>query len=92
MKTIKAVKDKIAALVIRPEKVTKGGIVIPETVNKDPQGYGEVISVGEEVKTIKEKDVIMFHQHGGQDIILDGNIIKVLAYNEVYGTLKEEEE
>jgi len=90
-KTIQAVKDKIVAIIIREEK-TKGTIIIPETVNKDPQGYGEVISVGEEIEEIgriKKGDIVLFHKHGGQDIILDGKIIKVLSYNELYGILKE---
>jgi len=88
MKPIQAVKDKIIAIVVRETKTTESGLIIPETANKEPQGYGEVVSVGEEIKTIEKGDLVLFHKQGGQDIILDGKIIKVLGYGEIYGIVK----
>jgi len=88
MKTVKAVKDKIVAEVLRSADKTEGGIIIPETAEKDPQGYGRVISVGEEVGTIKEGDIILFAKFAGQDILIDRQVMKVLLYNEVYGILE----
>ena len=91
MKAVRAVKDKIVVEVLKPEEKTQGGIIIPETAEKDPQGYGRVISVGEEITTIKEGDTILFAKFGGQDILIDRQIMKVLMYNEVYGILEEED-
>jgi chaperonin GroES len=91
MKTVIAVKDKVVVKVIRQSNITKGGIIIPDNVESAPQAYGEVISVGEEVKNIKPGDILLFAKFGGQDIMLDGVIYKVLIDNEIYGILKEEE-
>lgn len=89
MKTIIAIKDKIVAKIIKPEQVTSGGIILPENAINEPQGYGEVISVGEKVEKVHIGDIILFHKNAGQDIILERQTIKVLIDNEVYGILKE---
>jgi len=88
MKTVRAVKDKIVVEILKSVDKTEGGIFIPETAEKDPQGYGQVVSVGEEVVTIKEGDIVLFAKSGGQDILLDRQIMKVLMYGEVYGILE----
>jgi len=89
MKFVKALKDKVIVEILRPAEKTEGGIIIPETVEKDPQGYGYVLSVGEEITTIKEGEVILFAKFGGQDIMIDKRIMKVLGYSEIYGILEE---
>jgi len=89
MKVIQAVNDKIVVEVIMQEKVTSGGIILPVNVDKDPQGYGEVLSIGEEVENIKVGDIIIFHKSGGMAIIIDKKIMKVLTNKEIYGIVKE---
>lgn len=92
MKKIVAINDHVVVEVITPktEKITDGGIVVPLNVETEPQKYGKVVSVGESVTTIKVGDNIIFAKHGGQDIILNGKIIKVLKLGEVYGIIEEE--
>lgn len=89
MKFVKAIKDKIVVEVLKQDEKTEGGIIIPATAERDPQGYGRVLSVGEEVPTIKEGDIILFAKFGGQAILIDGRVMKVLGYPEVYGILEE---
>ena len=90
MKTIQAIGDKVIATIVKKSEELSSGIIIPDTVNQEPQGYGEVISVGEDVTTISKGDTILFHKQGGQDIILNRKIVKVLMYKEIYGILKED--
>ena len=90
MRTVEAIKDKVVVKIIRESNVTKGGIILPDNVSNAPQAYGEVISVGEEVNTIMVGDILLFAKFGGQDIMLDGIIYKVLIDNEIYGILKED--
>ena len=90
MKFIKAVKDKVIVEMLKPEEKTEGGIIIPDTAEKDPQGYGRVTSVGEEITTIKEGDIILFAKFGGQAMMIGNKIMKVLGYAEIYGILLEE--
>ena len=86
---VQAVSDKVIVRLLRPREIkTSGGIIVPETAKKmvEPQLYGEVLSVGEEVKNVSVGDIIMFHaQQGGQDIVLDEYVCRVLCYGEIYG-------
>lgn len=93
MRTIEAVKDKIVVeLDIPLESKTESGLFIPENAVNEPQKYGKVISIGEEV-SYRDKlnigDIISFHGRAGQDIILNRKIFKVLLEGEVYGIVKE---
>jgi co-chaperonin GroES (HSP10) len=88
---IQAINDKvIAEVLIRAE--TKGGIVIPDNAILDPQGYGRIISVGEDVPdTLKVGDIITFHMNGGMATVFKKQTFKVLKYDEIYGKVVDEE-
>lgn len=92
MKTVQAVNDKIVVEVLKEDEKTEGGIIIPSTAEKDPQGYGRVISIGEDISTIQEGDILLFAKFGGQDMMIERRILKVLCYGEIYGILKQVEE
>lgn len=85
---IQGVKDKLVCSIIEQEKVTEGGLFIPETATKDPQLTCKVISVGEEVKGIEADDIIFCHRSGGMDIMFKNQIMKILKFDEVYCVLK----
>jgi co-chaperonin GroES (HSP10) len=68
---------------------TAGGIHLPSGAT-DPQTYVRVTSVGEEVKNIKEGDIIVCHARGGMDAVFEKEITKVLKYDEIYGILTDE--
>jgi len=85
---IEAIEDKILVKVIKPERKSKGGIVIPEVAGDLPQSYGKVLSVGESVnQLIKVESTIVFHQRAGMDILHDDETLKILKNDEVYGVL-----
>lgn len=87
---IKAVDDKIIVEVMKPG-TTKGGLVIP-TTTADPQAYGKVMSVGENVgNNVKIGYMLVFHPKAGMDMVMTNKIMKVLKYGEVWGILQEEE-
>lgn len=60
---------------------------------QDPQGYGKVLSLGEEVvnKRMKKDDVLVFHTRAGMDMIHGKKVLKCLKYEEVYGILDDPE-
>lgn len=88
---IKAVGDKILVLLMRRAQ-TSGGIVIPSNI-PDPQAYGKVISVGEDVpsEVIKEGDILVMHLNAGMDMVMEKNLMRTLKYEEVYGVLLDKE-
>jgi len=89
MKFIQALDEKVVVELIMEEKVTESGIIIPANIDKDPQSYGSVLSVGENVNTLKRGDIIIFHKNAGMAIIIDKKIMKVLTYKEIYGKVEE---
>lgn len=83
---MKAVKDKVFVKVLKEvEQTTQGGLIVPGTVKKEPQKYGDVLSVGNDVKEIIIGDQIMFHDRGGQTIMINGEEYRILSENEIYG-------
>jgi co-chaperonin GroES (HSP10) len=84
---ITAVDDKIVCKQLT-KNVTKGGIIIPNEVKTEPQSYGKVMSFGENVKNIKEGDVIIYHQRGGMAVVLDNKLYAVVKYDEVYAVIE----
>ena len=95
MKKLVAMNDHVIVEILQEiEEITDGGIVIPETVAKRPQGYGKVISVGSQVNiALNVGDTIIFHKNGGMDIMLQGNkVFKVLKQPEIYGRLEDVKE
>jgi co-chaperonin GroES (HSP10) len=86
---IKAVADKIIVQFMRATK-TKGGLILPDTVT-DPQGYGKVLSVGEDVNNVEVGEFLVFHPRAGMDMLINKQILKVLKYDELYGKLEDQE-
>jgi len=87
---IQAINDHvIVAEIVKEEEISSYGIIIPSTVKIEPQKYGKILSKGELVKNVEIGDIIIFHQAGGQAIILNGVIQRVLKNSEIYGILRE---
>jgi co-chaperonin GroES (HSP10) len=87
----------VVVKLLRREK-TAGGIVLPGN-SADPQGYGEVISVGpmvprykdEPEKNLEPGEKIVFHIRAGMDMVMESEILRCLKYDEIYGILTNED-
>lgn len=86
---IKAVEDKIIVEELKRTQ-SEGGIIFPEGAS-DPQCYGKVISVGDKVINIKDSDIVVFHQRGGQSVLIGRKLLRVLKHEEVYGVLNDQD-
>ncbi len=81
-------------LVVRPierEEVTKGGIVLPDTVKEKPQ-EGKVLAVGpgrlsDEGKRIamdvKVGDIVIYAKYGGTEIKVDSEELIILRESDI---------
>jgi len=87
---VKAVGDNVIVRVLVRDRTTSG-IVIPTNV-QEPQSYGRVLSVGENVKhvSVKEGDIIVCHLNAGQLMVFDNEILRVVKDGEIYGVLEDE--
>jgi len=88
---IKPLGDHILIKVKEKEEKTKGGIILPETADKEQPQEGKVVAAGPGKKlssgniqemSVKEGDMILFRKYGPDEIKVD---------NEEYLIAKEED-
>lgn len=90
-KTVKKInarplRDRIIVEVDKPEKISEGGIHIPDTAT-EKKGVGTVLAVGpgskDEPMELKVGDRVKFSSFSGVDIDIDGEEYKLMFENEV---------
>ena len=83
--------DRVVVKPIEREEVTKGGILLPDTVKEKPQD-GEVIAVGpgrlsEDGKRIaldvKVGDRVIYAKYGGTEIKVDDEELVILRESDI---------
>jgi chaperonin GroES len=83
---IKPLGDRVVVKRVEEEQITRGGIVLPDSVKEKPQ-KGKVLAVGagrfEDGKRIpldvKEGDVVLFAKYGGTEIEVEGEELIILS-------------
>jgi chaperonin GroES len=88
---LKPLADRVVVRPIEREKVSKGGIVLPDTAKEKPQA-GEVIAVGagrltEDRKRIpmdvKVGDIVIYAKYGGMEIKIDDEELIILRESDI---------
>jgi chaperonin GroES len=88
---IKPLADRLVVKPIEREEVTKGGIVLPDTVKEKPQ-EGEVLAVGpgrlsEDGKRIamdiKVGDIVIYTKYGGTEYKIDDDEVIILRESDI---------
>lgn len=71
MSKLKPLADKIVIERTQAVEKTAGGIVIPDTAKEKPE-QGKVISVGKDVKEVKEGNEVLFGKYSPTEVKVDG--------------------
>jgi len=88
---LKPLADRVLVKPIEREEVTKGGIVLPDTVRERPQ-EGEVLAVGdgrlsEDGKRIpldvKVGDIVIYAKYGGTEIKIEDEELIILRESDI---------
>jgi len=88
---LKPLADRVLVRPIEREEVTKGGIVLPDTVKEKPQ-EGEVLAVGdgrlsEDGKRIpldvKVGDIVIYTKYGGTEIKVEDEELIILRESDI---------
>ena len=88
---IQPLADRLVVKPIEREEITKGGIVLPDTVREKPQ-EGEVLAVGpgrlsEDGKRIpmdvKVGDTVLYTKYGGTEIKIEGEELIILRESDI---------
>jgi chaperonin GroES len=84
--------DRIVVMPKTEEEVTKSGIVLPDTVEKEKKEEGKVVGIGTGEKItklgLKEGDTVMFGKYSGEDVTVDDVEYKVLKDEDVLAVLE----
>jgi chaperonin GroES len=82
-------------IVVKPtpkEEVTKSGIILPESVDKENKAEGEVIAIGNGEKmqklNLKIGDKVVYSQYGGSEVKIDTIEYKILAGEDVLAVIE----
>ncbi|MFH1171002.1 MAG: co-chaperone GroES [bacterium] len=90
---LKPLGDRVVVKPSVDEEVTKAGIVLPDTVEKEKKEQGEVVSVGNGEKVtklgLKAGDVVMFGKYSGEDVTVDDVEYKVLEEKDVLAVVEK---
>ncbi|MFZ6036474.1 MAG: co-chaperone GroES [Patescibacteria group bacterium] len=84
---LKPLGDRIIVKPVTEEEVTKSGIVLPETVEKEKKEEGEVVAIGDGEKItklgLKAGDRVIFGKYSGEEVTLEDIEYKVLKEEDV---------
>ncbi len=83
--------DRVVVKPIAKEEVTKGGIVLPDTVKEKPQ-EGKVVAVGPGRMTeegnrialdVKKGDKVVYPRYSGSELKIDGEEYLIMRESEI---------
>ena len=89
---LKPLGDRVIIKPLVEEEVTKSGIVLPDTVEKEKKEQGAVVSVGNGEKItklgLKAGDRVLFGKYSGEDVKVDNVEYKVLKDEDVLAIIE----
>ena len=92
---IKPLYDRVVIKRMEEEKLSAGGIVIPDTAAEKPI-KGEVVAVGEgkaldngslRAPKVKVGDKVLFGKYSGTEVKLDGTDLLVVKEDDIFAVL-----
>jgi len=94
---IRPLNDRLLVKRLEEEKMTAGGIIIPDSAKEKPAegevvavGPGKVADNGERVALqVKEGDMVLFSKYGGTDVKLDGEDFLIMREEDILGIVEK---
>ncbi|MEK7570409.1 MAG: co-chaperone GroES [Patescibacteria group bacterium] len=90
---LKPLGDRIVVKPATQEEVTKSGIVLPDTVDKEKKEQGEVVAIGTGEKImklgLKLGDVVLFGKYSGDEVEVEDIEYKILKDEDVLAILQK---
>lgn len=89
MSKLKPIGPRVLIESIAVEKVTSGGIIIPnKALEGERSNKGLVVSVSDEVKNIKVNDTLFYNKYTGAEIELGDKKYIILKVEDIYAIVK----
>lgn len=94
---LKPLHDRVIVKPITQDEITKSGIVLPDTVDKEKPEKGEIIAVGDgklldngqrAPMSVKVGDKVMFKKYSPDEIKVDGEEYLIISESDILGILE----
>jgi len=94
---IRPLGDHIVVKLLEEEQITKSGIVLPDTVDKEKKAEGEVMAVGpgkllengsRAPMEVAVGQKILFKKWGGDEVEVDEEEYKIISQEDVLGIIQ----
>ena len=94
---LKPLQDRIIVRAAAPDEVTKGGIILPDTVKEKPQqgevlaaGPGKVDDSGKLIPmSVKTGDTVLYGKYSGTEIQMDGEDVLIMRESDVFAIVEK---
>ncbi|MFA5029737.1 MAG: co-chaperone GroES [Patescibacteria group bacterium] len=90
--TIKPIGDRVLVKPLKEEEVTKSGIVLPETIDKEKKAEGEIVALGKGEKIdkleLKAGQRVLFGKYAGEEVKVDEQEYKILSHEDVLAVIE----
>ena len=84
--------NRIVVQPLSEEEVTKAGIILPETVDKEKKAEGKVIAIGDGEKItklgLKVGDKVIFGKYAGEEVKVEKVEYKILSDEDVLAVIE----
>jgi chaperonin GroES len=97
MAKLRPLADRVIVESVEEDAVTKAGIVLPDTAEKEKPEKGKVVAVGpgkmldngsRAMMSVKVGDVIIFKKYGPDEVKVDGKEILVLEESDIIAVVE----
>ena len=89
---MKPISDRVVIKPAEPAEKTKGGIIIPDTAQENPQ-MGEVVAVGPgkdgNLPTVKVGDRVLYGKYAGQELNYRGEDYLIVREDDILVVVEE---
>jgi len=94
---LKPLHDHLVVKPISEDEITKSGIVLPDTVDKEKPEKGEVVAVGQgkmldngqrALMSVKVGDKVMFKKYSPDEVKIDGVEYLIISESDILGILE----
>lgn len=69
------------------DKISKGGIILPDSVQNRPS-QGKVLAIGDEVSKVSVDDQVIYSRMAGGTFYMGNNEYLILQESDIYGILR----
>ncbi len=89
---LKPLGDRVVVKPLPKEEMTKSGIILPDSANKEARQEGEIIALGNGEK-LQKLDLqvgqkVVFSEYGGSEVKLDGQEYKILNHDDLLAVIQ----